>query len=234
MGILKVLGSSSKGNCYIIESNGEILILEAGVNFKRFVLPEIEWRISSVVGCLCSHRHGDHASYSCDISKWAIQVYGTEDIEYALKLEDKKINRIGNYRIQCIKVNHNVPCYSYIIDCPDDVRILFITDTSDFNYRVKKVNCLMVEANYSEDVILEHAVKNEWSRSASNNHLSIDQAIDVIKRHDTVYLNDIILIHLSDGNSSVDKFKEMVKVETGHDCLIADKGLRVKLKKTDF
>ena len=31
---LKVLGSSSSGNCYLIEVNNEKLILDAGVNFK--------------------------------------------------------------------------------------------------------------------------------------------------------------------------------------------------------
>lgn len=133
-----------------------------------------------------------------------------------------------------MEVDHNVPCYSYIIDCPDDIRVLFITDTANFKYRVKGVHCLMVEANYSEDVILDHAVQDQWSQSASENHLSIDQAVEVIKRHDTVDLQDIILLHLSDGNSDEKMFKKMVKEETGHDCYIADKGLIVELKNREF
>lgn len=31
--VLKVLGSSSQGNCYILENRDEALIIEAGVRF---------------------------------------------------------------------------------------------------------------------------------------------------------------------------------------------------------
>lgn len=92
----------------------------------------------------------------------------------------------------------------------------------------------MVEANYDEDVILDNAVQDKWSSSASSNHLSINQSIEMIKRHDTVDLQDIILLHLSDGNSDAKKFQRMVKAETGHDCYIADKGLVVELKDREF
>lgn len=161
-------------------------------------------------------------------------MYGQPDIQEAIPLATKKKYNIGRFSVQCLEVIHDVPCYSYIIDCPDDIRVLFITDTCDFRYRVKGVHCLMVEANYDEDVILDNAVQNVWSRSASSNHLSIDQAIDIIKRHDTVDLQDIILLHLSDGNSDSDKFKRMVKKEIGYESVIADKGVVVELKNSEF
>lgn len=161
-------------------------------------------------------------------------MYGNDDIDWVLPIVTKSKYCIGSFKVQCLEVPHNVPCYSYIIDCSDGIRVLFITDTNEFPYRIKGVHCLMVEANYDEEVILARAVQNEWSRSASSNHLSIDQAIEVIKRHDTVDLQDIILLHLSDGNSDAKKFQRMVKAETGHDCLIADKGLVVELKNREF
>lgn len=234
MSKLTVLGSSSKGNGYLLECDGEILIIEAGMSYEKVVLPAINWESQRIVGCLASHAHGDHAKYVQEYIGWTVYVYGNADIEGVFPLSTKRKYCIENFKVQCLEVPHNIPCYSYIIDCPDGVRILFVTDTSGFKYKVKGVHCLMVEANYDEDVILDNAVQDKWSSSASSNHLSIDQSIEVIKRHDTVDLQDIILLHLSDGNSDAGKFQRMVKAETGHNCYIADKGLVVELKSREF
>ena len=47
--VLRVLGSSSSGNAYILENVGEALLIEAGVNFKK-VVAALEGNISKVVG----------------------------------------------------------------------------------------------------------------------------------------------------------------------------------------
>lgn len=54
--ILEVLGSSSKGNCYILKSAKDILILEAGVNVKDIKLA-LNFNFRDVVGCLITHEH---------------------------------------------------------------------------------------------------------------------------------------------------------------------------------
>ena len=55
MATIKVIGSSSKGNSYVITSNGHHLIVELGCAFKE-VLAAIDWRVEKVAGCLASHR----------------------------------------------------------------------------------------------------------------------------------------------------------------------------------
>lgn len=56
MAVLKIGGSSSKGNSYILECNNEVLLIEAGISFKNKILPAIKWKGGKVVGCLVSHR----------------------------------------------------------------------------------------------------------------------------------------------------------------------------------
>lgn len=53
---LKVLGSSSSGNCYIIECCEESLILELGLPFKE-IIKGIEYDLKKVRACLVSHHH---------------------------------------------------------------------------------------------------------------------------------------------------------------------------------
>ncbi len=53
---ITVIGSSSKGNSYALESNGQLLLIEAGVRPQK-VREKIGFRLSTAVGCLVSHGH---------------------------------------------------------------------------------------------------------------------------------------------------------------------------------
>lgn len=53
---LKVLGSSSKGNSYILESRNEALILEAGINFSH-VQKALNFQTGKVRGVCVTHEH---------------------------------------------------------------------------------------------------------------------------------------------------------------------------------
>ena len=53
---LKVLGSGSAGNCYLLQNEKEILIIECGISYKK-ILQRLNFNLSSVVGCLISHEH---------------------------------------------------------------------------------------------------------------------------------------------------------------------------------
>ena len=55
MTILNVINSGSSGNAYIIESNGEKLLIELGVAWK-YILKSLNYKIDDVAGCLVSHR----------------------------------------------------------------------------------------------------------------------------------------------------------------------------------
>lgn len=52
---LTVLGSDSRGNGYLLDANGEQLIIECGVPAK-VMFNLLDWRIDRVAACICSHR----------------------------------------------------------------------------------------------------------------------------------------------------------------------------------
>lgn len=57
MGVtLHTVSSGSIGNSYILECNGEKLILELGVQFKR-TLKALDYNLEGVSGVLISHAH---------------------------------------------------------------------------------------------------------------------------------------------------------------------------------
>lgn len=53
---LMCLGSSSKGNSYILKGENEVLIIEAGISFKE-VKQKLNFKISKIVGVCVSHAH---------------------------------------------------------------------------------------------------------------------------------------------------------------------------------
>lgn len=55
MTIISVIDSGSKRNGYILESDGQVLIMEAGCKILDYFKYLIE-KGGSVVGCLASHR----------------------------------------------------------------------------------------------------------------------------------------------------------------------------------
>lgn len=53
---LKVIGSSSHGNSYILESKTGSLLLECGIQFKK-IQKAVNFDLSKLRGCLISHEH---------------------------------------------------------------------------------------------------------------------------------------------------------------------------------
>ncbi len=53
---VKVLGSSSSGNCYIISTPDNSLMIECGLNIAR-IKKGGGFKIHEIDGCLISHEH---------------------------------------------------------------------------------------------------------------------------------------------------------------------------------
>ena len=74
---LKVLGSSSKGNCYILENEEEALIIECGVNIKD-IKQALDFSFKKVSGCILTHEHKDHSFSLIDLLKAGVDVYASK------------------------------------------------------------------------------------------------------------------------------------------------------------
>ena len=64
--------------------------------------------------------------------------------------------------------------------------------------------------------------------------MSLDTCKALLRANDLTAVNNIILIHLSDGNSNAELFKKEVAAETGKKVTIASKGIEIDFGKTPF
>jgi phosphoribosyl 1,2-cyclic phosphodiesterase len=244
--ILTVLGSSSKGNCYILENDDEALIIEAGINPKE-IKKALNFDISKVKGVICSHRHFDHSKYIKDFQGQGINVYANLETFEAHKpwpfptrivINIREIHNVGNFKIMGFDLNHDVPNLGFYINHPETGNIVFATDTDKIPYKFDKVSTYIIEANYSMELLNKNIEAGNLpyfvAARSTNSHMDIDSTINFLKGSDLSEVKNIILIHLSGGNSDSAQFKERVERTTGKNVYIASKGLKININNQIF
>ena len=224
---LIVLGSSSKGNCYILlsEAMNEAVILEAGCKPLE-VKKAFQWHIPTTVACFITHEHGDHAKYAKDINATGITVAGSKHVLETCKIERRcmvtetgKAYRVGQFLVQPFDVSHDVPCQGFIIRHPEMGKMAFITDTYYCSYRFSGITTYLIEANYSDGILDENVSKGKvppvLRDRLMTSHMEIGSTVDFLRTSDLSVTQQIILIHLSNGNSDRKAFIDRVRTATG-------------------
>ena len=221
---LKVISSGSSGNCYVLESDTEALIIEAGVPIKEVKIT-LGFNVRKIVGVIASHVHSDHAKYLNDY-------IGISRIYKPYEVATPNV-QFGNFFVKAFPLVHDVECYGFYIEHPDIGSLIYASDTEYIKYRFKNLNHIFVEANYSDDLIDNEAVnKNHVLRG----HMSLQTALGFISTNDNPALKNVVLLHLSASNSDADYFLQKTKetVKYGANCYIAEKGLEVELNLCPF
>lgn len=238
---IKVIGSSSKGNGYIISSETGNLIIECGMPLKEME-KYLNYDIGNIVGVLITHEHGDHAKYAKQYLSM-FQVYATHGTLKAIGQENhynanivtcgERYN-LGAYQFLPFRTEHDAaePC-GYLVKLPNNEILLFATDTSSLDYVFPHVNYWMVECNYSFD-LLKHNVDTgivplSLAKRIQKSHLSLRKAKYLFESNDMSETKGIILLHLSDRNSNGDLFKQEIMALTGRVTHVAIKGLKIEL-----
>lgn len=242
---LKVLGSSSSGNCYLLTANsGQTLIIEAGISIKQ-IKEALNFDLSKVISCIVTHRHGDHFKYASEYMQNGIEICSgvetLDSIDYSHKmrvLQKQKKYSIGEFVVMPVEVKHDVHCFSFLIQHPECGLVLFCTDTMYLPYKFPGLNNIILECNYSQE-ILDSRLNDGDTISVVRNrvlqsHMSLETAKDVLRANDLTGVNSIVLIHLSDGNSDAALFKSEIESLTGKSVFIGDKGLSIEFNKEPF
>ncbi len=220
---IKVIASGSTGNCYRIDDGTTTLLLDAGIPFKSIQVG-CDFRTSDICGCLVTHRHGDHAKAIPKMLERGIPIYGPAELKalypkvnYLKALES---HTIGTLRVLPFETQHDVECYGYQINSKETrERLLYVTDSAYIKYKFEGLTHLMVEANYSQEIIMDNARGNRipafLAERIIQTHMSIETTLQLLKANDMHRVRQIYLLHLSDGNSDAAKFKDLVQKQTG-------------------
>lgn len=231
---LKVLGSESSGNCYLLESFFEILIIEAGISFHE-VKKALNYDLRKVTACFITHSHGDHCKYAADYMKAGIDIYTSNETIQATGLSGHRVHpiqadsmiRIGEFKIMPFPVPHGVPTLGFLINHPYSGSILFVTDAACIPNKFNSLSHILIEANYQDDILT--------SDRPVGKHMSLATCLEFLQANDMRQVRNIILLHLSSANSDAKLFKKSVQtIAPNSSVWVADKGLEVYLSKYPF
>src|SRR5699024_1175075 len=223
---IKTLSSGSKGNAYLLEDEHSSLLLECGINFRNIQIAT-DFKASEIVGCLLTHEHKDHSKGLKDVLKNGIDVYaskGTIEAEkithHRLKsIQARKQFNIGNWTILPFEVEHDAAEPLGYLIANGAEKILFATDTFYVRYRFKGITYLMIECNYSIDILNDNIENGRvpaiLKRRLMQSHFSLENVLEFLKANDLSQLKEVHLLHLSDNNSDEEMFKRAVQEVTG-------------------
>ena len=102
---------------------------------------------------------------------------------------------------------------------------MFGTDTFYLRFKFKGLTHIMLECNYSLDILRQNVKDGRVDLHTKNriikSHMSLETAKAFLRANDLRRVEQIYLLHLSDQNSHAERFKQEVQGITGRPVIIA-------------
>lgn len=235
--VLKCIASGSSGNCYLLNSKTETLILDCGLPIKE-IKRGLNYDLKRVVGVCATHAHFDHSRSVKDFESMGIPVFapykslepmglnGWKGTIQAFDLTDKD----GHFK-HTNADGTECPCYGFLITHPEMGRLLYITDTELVKWRFRDINYILISCNYQNKYITDDDAKRNH---VLRGHMELETVKEFVKANKSNALRNVILCHLSNENANAEEMVAEVQKAAGKGVYVdyARAGLEVELKKS--
>lgn len=229
----RVLASSSAGNAYVADGGHSRLLLECGLRFED-IRRGLGHQVSGLAGCLLSHEHNDHARAVRELVRAGVDIYASRGTLEALGLTGHRAKAVraleqftlGTWTVLPFEAVHDAAePLGFLLASDAGVKLLYATDTAYIKYRFRGLTHLAVECNYSDELLRQSVeagtIPPFVRRRILRNHMGLERLIDFLAANDLDCVEEIWLLHLSDGNSDAEEFARTVRRATGKPVRIA-------------
>lgn len=228
---IKVLGSSSKGNCYVVSDGKTRLLLDCGLPV-RTIMAGIDFKPQTVVGCLITHSHNDHVYAAEKLAQlYGIRLYASEGCKNAAGIHARTVKAmsefsVGSFKVLPFDIQHDAPePLGYLLKSTETgEKLLYFTDTYYLKYRFKGVTHILCEANYDLDILNGKVSGGDVPKCLAeriiSSHMSIEHLEQFLRSCDLSKLRAVYLCHLSDSNSNAAEFRERIQRLTGAEVIV--------------
>lgn len=232
---IKVIASSSAGNCYRVSDGKTSLLLDAGIPLKK-IQQALYFTVSHISACLITHEHKDHSCAVHELLRLGVDCYMSDGTASTLGVTDRtklisagEIVIIGSWKVMAFEVNHDCaePLGYLLYSRETGERLVFITDSCYVKHRFKDLNYIMVECNYALDILNRNVLHGIVSKGMRDriikSHFSLENCKEFLRANDLSGVKEIHLLHLSDGNSDEDRFHREIVAVSGRPVYVAKK-----------
>ena len=225
------LGSGSKGNATIIDTENGCLMIDCGFSIKETArrLERVGKSPQDISAILVTHEHSDHWKGVLPFaSKFSIDVYATAGCYRAVNVSSStsKLRKvicshsefmINNVHVLPIPVPHDANEPVQYIFSYDQYRLGILTDVGNITpYIVEQYNnCsgLLVEANHDIELLqagaypkfLKDRVAGQWG------HLNNHQTASLLSAIDQQSIQKLVIGHISESNNNSAKVKQAIE-----------------------
>lgn len=228
------IGSSSKGNCFVINDGVTTLLVDAGLHSEdiQVGLFKLGIRLKDISGVIITHEHQDHiqginAVRGCKkyMSKGTFEAsqnsYRISEKEVEI-VKDKETFKVGTWTIKGFKVQHDAKePLGFIFKNASGETLLYLTDTGIANINFNNADFYIIESNHSEVQLKKDFEDGNMPESRykriSKYHLSTEKAIDYLKRNIGDKTKQVILMHMSPRNEKPMNNMNWVRKELNKD-----------------
>lgn len=231
---IQVLASGSKGNCYRVSDGRTSLLLECGIPIRE-IRQKLNFQLHDIDSCLVTHEHLDHSKAVMELLKAGIEVCMTAgtsltlDSDFLKPTIVKKLEqfRVGTFDVLPFQTEHDAadPVGYLIYSTVTKEKLIFATDTYYCKYKFTGLTHIMIECNYSYDILVKNVESGRLPTALKNrllqSHFSLDNVKKFLAVNDLTQVKTIYLLHLSDGNSDEARFKREVQELTGIPVIVA-------------
>lgn len=225
---IEPIHSGSDGNAYWVSSGETNILLDCGLNIR--ILQEWAWthgkQVTDLDGCFITHEHGDHVKGAQHLIDIGVDVYASKGtiegagIFLTHEIAHKWQVMVGEFVVMALNVEHDAKePLAFLLANLDGEKLLYVTDTPKFTYKIPGITHMMIECNHSYEIMAQ-AVRDgnlpaQHMKRVVKNHMSIETAKLTLERLDRSKLKEVWLLHLSDGNSNAEDFKRQVQELVG-------------------
>ena len=176
----------------------------------------------------------DHSKAVKEIMRAGIDCYMSQGTAEALGIFGHRLHiikakqqfKLGTWTILPFDVEHDAAePLGFLLANRDGDKLLYATDTYFIRYRFQGLTHIMIEANYSSDILKRNVeaglVPKELKSRILKSHFSLENVKKFLLANDLSKVEAIFLLHLSDNNSDCERFKREVMELTGKPTYIA-------------
>ena len=176
----------------------------------------------------------DHSKAVKDIMRAGIDCYVSQGTAEALGLSGHRVHiikakqqfRFGTWTILPFETQHDAAePLGFLLANQDGEKLLYATDTYYIRYRFNGLNVIAVECNYSLDILKRNmdagTVPKEVKSRILKSHFSLENVKRFLQANDLSKVQEIWLLHMSNGNSDSERFKREVQEITGRMVFVA-------------
>jgi phosphoribosyl 1,2-cyclic phosphodiesterase len=225
-----ILGSGSSGNCLVVESSGERLIIDAGMNPTRAIgqmraLGGDLMASRGPLGLFITHDHGDHSAHALPLARALRAPLFAHDGALLKRARSRvqvgryapgKAVALGPFVVEALAIPHDAPHVALRVS-DGDRRFAIATDLGhvarNLRFFLSDCDIVLLESNHCPELLQAGPYPPRLKQRVAGplGHLANQQAAELAVSLQDTRVCRLVLAHLSRSNNTPDRALDVVR-----------------------